>query len=104
MKRGYYSVYRNGSLIKDNIDCKEAGNIVGIKSERVSLIAFRGTEINGYYITNHHLEVTPTKVKNLTGQTDKTKIVVDPEFEKEWDKARFKLNPKARDRHEMPLR
>ncbi|MDF2537446.1 MAG: hypothetical protein K0S76_467 [Herbinix sp.] len=83
MRRNYYNVYKDGKLIKANVNCYEVSDITGISKEKISKIASREAIVNGFRITLGGKN--ELRVRRVQTPDNKTLVVVDSELIMQWN-------------------
>lgn len=81
-----YNIYKNDVLTHENINTNEVISITGIDRGNISRYTNSGKRrkaVDGYF--------TVEEIEKDTGKK------MDIKFQEEWDKARFRINPMARE-------
>lgn len=97
MRYNLYDIYLNNKLIMAGAKADKVHEITGIPGYNIASYAKKGAKRkskNGVYT----LKITEQVryVKPIAEPKPINPKPLDPEFEKEWDQARFRINPKAR--------
>jgi hypothetical protein len=79
------NIYRNGKLTRENISYTEACKYTGINTSNFSR----------YIGKTHHCQGYDYLIEPIEEETER-EITMRPTFEREWDDARFRINPRIK--------